>query len=321
MYMQKENKENYNMKIYSIFDDLDKDAIRTIEDAGGYLTVHPLGIPRPDATKMKAILEDYDCVIIGTSQKITEDMFDTINTPKVIATASVGIDHIRVPEDKKDLITIINTPKANAQAVAEYTIGCALACCKRLVEGVMLYKHGKDNKELHRRPEDLAGKTLGVIGAGNISEKIIEYALLFGLYVICWTRNPDNHKDIGDKGVEFVCLWDLVERADIISVNLPDNAGTKGIISSELVNRMKNDAVFISVSRVDTVDVTALLCKARKFPSFYLCLDLDVDKNIVEQLSDCDNVMVTPHIAGGTVESRKRMFLELAMSLVCYLGK
>ena len=120
------------MKAYSIFDDFTDDATNILARAGVDVTVHPLGVPRPDSLQMKSILEEYECVIIGTSQKISEDMFDNIITPRIIGTASVGVDHIQVPENKKGLITILNTPKANAQSVAEYTMACALTCCKRL---------------------------------------------------------------------------------------------------------------------------------------------------------------------------------------------
>ena len=304
------------MKIYSIFDDFDKDAISMIEKAGGMLVVHPYGIPRPNNAQMKSILEEYDCVIIGTSQKIYEDMFENITTSRIIATASVGLDHIRIPEEKKKLVTIINTPTANAQSVAEYTIGCALSCVKRLTEGHNLYKKGEDNKKLFHKPEDLAGKTIGVIGAGYISCRIMEYAQWFGMKVICWTRNPENHKNLLDLGIRFVALEELVSVADVVSVNLPNNSSTRGIISAELIKRMKANAIFISVSRKDTIDVTSLFEKARNVKSFYVCLDLDVDDNIVRQMPDQHNVMITPHIAGGTVETRKRMFIELANPIV-----
>ena len=304
------------MRIYSIFDDFDKDAIKIIGDAGGDLTIHPLGVPRPDTVQMKKILEEYDCVIIGTSQKITEDMFEGITTPRVIATASVGMDHIRIPEDKKSLVTILNTPKANAQSVAEFTMGCALSCCKRLVEGEGLYKQGKDNKQLYRKPEDLAGKTIGVIGAGNISARIMDYAQFFGMSILCWTRNPDHHRGLEEKGVQFIGLNELAEKADVISVNLPNNADTRGLISQALVNRMKDAAIFISVSRLDTIDTDSLFEKARSHPGFYVCLDLDVNHDVVKKMPIRPNVMVTPHIAGGTVETRKRMFREVANQIV-----
>lgn len=300
------------MKIYTIFDDFDEKAVKTITDAGGELTVHPYGIPRPDSIQMKSILEEYDCVIIGTTQKITEEMFENISAPRLIATASVGLDHIKIPEEKKNLVTVINTPCANAQSVAEYTMGCALSCCKRLTEGNMLYRQGKNNKNLFRKPEDLSGKIMGVIGAGNISVRIMEYARFFGMEVLCWTKTPENHKDLEEKGVKFASLDEIAGTADVISVNLPNNSGTQGIISVGIVEKMKETAIFISVSRLETIDIDALFKKARKNKSFYVCLDLDVDEGIVRKIPDQPNVMITPHTAGGTVETRKRMFRELA---------
>lgn len=303
------------MRAYSIFDDFTIEASALIRGAGIDLTVHPLGVPRPDHDRMKAILEEYDCVIIGTGQKITEDMFENVSAPRIVATASVGLDHIRVPEEKRALVTILNTPKANAQSVAEYTLGCALSCVKRLREGNELYLAGKNNKALHRKPEDLAGKTLGVIGAGNVSVKIMEYARFFGMELLCWTRNPDRHAELTELGIRFTDLNTLCENADLISVNLPNKPETAGLLSADLVGRMKENAVFISVSRQQTIDLNALLQKAKACPDFYLCLDLDVTPEIAAKLPDRPNVLVTPHIAGGTVETRKRMFLELAEAI------
>ena len=300
------------MRAYSIFDDFSEDAKEILHDAGIEVTVHPLGVPRPDHDQMKKYLETYDCVIIGTSQKISEDMFENIVAPRIIATASVGIDHIRVPGEKKHLVSILNTPKANAQSVAEYTMGCALSCVKRLAEGKAIYQAGKNNKALFQKPEDLAGKTMGVIGAGNISVRIMEYARFFGMKVLCWTRNPDNHRELEGKGVIFASLMDLVRSSDVISVNLPNNEGTKGLVSAELVTAMKPSAVFISVSRLDTIDVGALFKKAEIHHGFYVCLDLDVNESVVNTMPNSPNVLITPHIAGGTVETRKRMFREAA---------
>jgi len=303
------------MRAYSIFDDFTHEAREILNCAGVELTVHPIGVSRPDHDQMKMILEEYDCVIIGTSQKITEDMFEHIDNPRIIATASVGLDHISVPEEKKSLITIINTPKANALSVAEYTMGCALSCVKRLVEGNHLYKAGKSNKELNQKPEDLFGKTIGVIGAGNISTRIMEYAQFFGMKVLCWTRNPANHKDLKKKNVLFVTLEELVVASDVISVNLPNNAETKGIISSRLIDMMKPTAIFISVSRLETIDVMALIQKANYRFSFYVCLDIDVDETVAKIMQDQANIIITPHIAGGTVETRRRMFGEVAAQI------
>lgn len=303
------------MRAYCIFDDFTKEAADIVTASGIDLDIHPLGVPRPDHDQMKRIMREYDCVIIGTTQKITPDMFEGIDSPRIIATASVGLDHIQIPEEKKALVTVINTPKANAQSVAEYTMGCALSCVKRLAEGNRLYREGKNNKALLQKPEDLAGKILGVVGAGNISLRIMDYGLFFGMEVLCWTHNPDRHAELKEKGVRFCTLEELAEQADVISVNLPNNDGTRGIISEGLIGRMKSDAVFISVSRLPTVDAGALIEKSRLNPNFYTCLDVDSDEDLIRQAGNLKNVFITPHIAGGTVETRNRMFREIAISV------
>ena len=127
------------MKISSIFDDFPLEAIALLEEEGVKVTVHPQGVPRPDKADMRTIFEEYDGVIIGTSQKMVPEIFKNIESNRVIATASVGLDHINIPEEKKKYVTVFNTPKANAQSVAEYTLGCALACIKRFREGNDLY--------------------------------------------------------------------------------------------------------------------------------------------------------------------------------------
>lgn len=300
------------MKIYSIFDDFDEESRLILENAGIELTVHPWGVPRPNDMEMKKILHEYDGVIIGTSQRIKPEMFENITSHKIIATASVGVDHIQIPEDKKSLVTIYNTPKANAQSVAEYTMGVALSCIKRLAEGDYLYRLGRNNKSLFNKPEDLTGKTMGVIGAGNISQKIMEYADVLGMNVQYWTAHPSKY----DISYTYRLLDELIETADVLSVNIPNNIGTKNFISKNLVDKMKCNCIFISVSRIETIDLDALISRAQAEKNFYVNVDIDVDRKVVDSIQGKRNVSITPHIAGGTVETRKRMFKEVSEQIV-----
>ena len=304
------------MKMYSIFDDFTDEAVKILEDADIEVTVHPPGVPRPQGNRLKELLETYDGIIIGTGQVLSSDMFEQINTDKIIGTVSVGTDHIHIPENKKNYISVYNSPTANIYSVAEYTIGCMIMCLRRLREGNSLYEKGLTNKKLSQKPTELLGKTIGVVGAGKISEKIMEYANLFGMKVLCWTFRPEKHKDLLEKNVEFTGLDELVSRADILSVNLPASDLTDGLINASLIDKMKRKVVFICVSRASVVDMDYLIKKSKENPDFYLCADIDVEDGIVKEMEDIPNILITPHIAGGTVESRKRMFQETAVNIM-----
>ena len=304
------------MRAYSIFDDFTSEAIKTLEDAGVELTVHPLGVPRPDHDQMKTILEQYDVVIIGTSQKITEDMFANVTGPRIIATASVGLDHIKTPDSKKALCTILNTPNANTQSVAEYNLGAMIAARKRFMEGDQLYSQGLDNKKLVRKPEDIHGATIGFVGAGRISGKTMELLYPFGVNMLCYSDDADMRQYLTDQfGVRFVSLSELAEKSDIISVNVPSTPETYHLISADVIAAMKTDCVFISIAREQVVDIPALIGKANTDQNFYAFLDLDVIPEYVGK-NNHRNVIITPHIAGGTIETRKRMFKEVAEGIV-----
>ena len=300
------------MKAYSIFDDFSEEALQNLEKAGMDVTVHPHGVSRPDRLAMKEILEKYDCVIIGTSQKISSDMFENVNTPKIIATASVGIDHISIPENKRTLITVINTPNANTQSVAEYNVGAMLMARKRYMEGNYLYSQGLDNKKLVRKPEDIHGATIGFVGAGRITTKTMELLRPFGVAYLCYSDDADKRGSLVDEyGVKFVSLQELARKSDIISVNVPSNASTYHLISADIISKMKEDCIFISIARNQVVDLLKLFDKAENCPNFYCVLDLDVLPDCIGK-NNSRNILITPHIAGGTVETRKRMFRELA---------
>lgn len=304
------------MKAFCIFDDFPEESIQQLEDAGIFIGVVQKGNPRPTDEEMKLIFEKYEIVIIGTSQKIYEWMWVNINSPRIVATASVGIDHIKVPDDKKHLLTIFNTPTANAQSVAEYIVGSMLMAKKRYSEGNALYSEGKNNKALIRKPEDIHGATVGLVGAGRISTKIMDLLKPFGVRLICHTKNPAHHQDLIQRyNVEFTSLEQLVYKSDIISVSVPMDESTENLISCGLVTKMKNSCIFVSVSRPQVTDNEALIEKANHNPNFYLVLDFDVLPKYVGR-SNGRNIVFTPHIAGGTVETRMRMFKEVTERII-----
>lgn len=300
------------MRAYSIFDDYPVEAVSTLKQVGVEVTVHPLGVARPDDDRMKEILNEYECIIIGTSQKIKIDMFEGIETPRIIATASVGVDHIRIPDNKRGLVKIINSPGSNTVSVAEYVIGALLLARKRYFEGNSLYGKGYNNKMLIRKPEDIYGATVGLIGAGRISTRIMELLQPFGVHILCYTKHPDAHKELIEQfKIQFTTLEEVVKQADMLAVCVPETDSTYNLIDESIVANMKESCVFISIAREKVTNIKALIQKANTCPNFYVILDVDV---VPEYTSFCNgrNIIITPHIAGGTIESRKRMFMDIA---------
>lgn len=308
------------MKAYTIFDDFPQSSLDILAKAGIEVDVLPKGKERPSGEPLKALLAAYDIIFISTAQKMPEEMFENVTTPKVIATASSGIDHIHIPEAKQSFIKIANATHANRTTVTEHTFGLILTLRKLLIEGRKTAVEGKSKKTMSAKPVDLLGSTMGVVGAGGIASTVLRMAKAFGMKTLCYTLNPQNHKDLEDEGVKFVDVDTLLKESDIVSVNIPFSEKTKNLINADRVNHLKDDAVFITTSRTEIVDNEAIFAKARQCTSFGLGMDVDADKVVGLWDASQNNVIVTPHIAGGTIASRIRLFNECtenAVALAC----
>lgn len=311
------------IKAYSVFDDFSPRAVQLFRQAGIGTVLHPSGAPRPDSLRLREIMEEYDILIIGTGQKMDEKAFEPVSGKKIIATASIGTDHIKIPDNKKKIVKMVNAPKSNRISVAEHSIGMILTLKKRLIDGYRVSLRGENKKQMSGAPTDLYGSILGVIGAGGTACELIRLALAFGMKILCWTRNPGAHRELALKGVEFTDLDPLLRYSDIISVNLPLVPETEQIISKDKIALIKKDSVFISLSRAEITNLDALFARAKRESGFSLALDMDTDKIRKYLDKEYDNILVTPHIAGGTIQARQRMFMELCenvLSVLPFLG-
>ncbi len=305
------------MKAYSIFDDLSEYAQKVIRDAGVELELHPRGIPRPSGEALRTLLETYDALILGTGQKLPDEFFANVASPKVVVTASIGIDHIRIPEDKRGLVRIVNAPTAIFSTVAEHTFALFLALSKRLPEARRVAAKGLHKKAMSRNPSDLSGATLGIIGCGGIGRAIGRLGEAFGMRPVYWTAHPERHPEIAVS--RFLSIDELLCSAPFIAVALPAVAATRDFISAERVAAMRADAVFVSISRAGVVNTDALLARAAAEPHFRVGLDVDAETVAGKWGESSPNIIVTPHIGGGTVESRVRLFNECCERFSEYL--
>lgn len=249
-------------------------------------------------------------------------MIKYVKKPIIIATLSVGTDHIAEEFFESPLVDIINIRTANAISVAEHIFSLILALNKRVYEGNNLVIDGKGHRSnICERPEDISNKTLGLIGAGNISKEVLKIAKVFNMKVICYTKNPLSHKDFEESSVCFKSLDEVLTESDIINVSIPLNEETNNLISKEKINLLKPTATFINTSRAEVVDNEALVEYANRHNTFYVGLDIDLDKYTELFKVYRRNVIVTPHLAGISKQAIERMDSELAASIVDKINK
>ena len=304
------------MKAYCVFENFSEDARKIITDNNIELTMNS-SKDRPNGKQLIQLLEEYDILIMGVFSKLTADMIEYIKKPIIIATLSVGLDHIDNVFFESPLVEVVNIKLANTVSVAEHIFSLILSLNKRLYESnyLVLQKQGHRNN-LNERPEDISNKTLGLIGAGNITQQVIKMAQIFNMKIKCYTKNPKKYEETLKNQVEFVTLEEVLKESDIINVSIPLNKETKNLISKEKINLIKPTATFINTSRAEIVDTEALIEYADKYATFYVGLDIDVD-NYKELFSKYrKNVIVTPHTAGISKQAIKRMDLELANKIV-----
>lgn len=303
-------------KAFSVIKDLNKDAIDILKNNNIQLTINDSGYI-PNTEELIALLQEYDVLIIGVKTIVTKDILEYINSPKIIATSSIGLDHIDKEVRESGLIHVINIKNANTISVAEHIFSLILGLNKRVYESNNLVLQQKGHKKnLHERPEDISNKKLGLIGAGNITKEVIKIAKIFNIQMSCYTRNPNNHKDLLEYGVVFKSLDEILKESDIINVSIPLTDETKYLIAKDKIELMKPTATFINTSRVDIVDTKSLIEKADKYNTFYVGLDIDLDehKDLLSQYRD--NVIITPHTAGVSKQAIERMEFELVNNIV-----
>jgi D-lactate dehydrogenase len=277
-------------------------------------------------THEETSLDLFDAEIISTFiySKLTSEILSKFKQLKLIATRSTGYDHIDLQFCKEKNIAVVNVPSYGAHTVAEHTFALLLALSRKIIPAVERTKQGDFNVN-GLQGFELYGKTLGVVGAGNIGKTVITIALGFGMKVIAFTRTPD--ESLKQKGVMFVNnLDELIATSDIVTLHVPDIKETHHIINLQNIQKFKKGSILINTARGGLVETQAILEGLDK--GILLAAGIDVleeECNLKEErelltndfLQKCDlktqllnhilltkeNVIITPHNAFNSKEA------------------
>jgi D-3-phosphoglycerate dehydrogenase len=269
------------------------------------------------AEQLMSVLPEYDGMVVRSRTKVRQPLLEVCPNLKVIVRGGVGLDTIDVEFARSRGVTVMNTPLASSASVAELTIGFMFALARMIYQTTASMKAEKWEKKSYEGDE-IGGKTLGVIGIGNIGKAVASRAAALGMTVIAYDPYA---RFVG--GVEMVAsLDDLLTRADYLSLHLPKTKESAGMIGKAQLDKMKNGARIINCGRGGIVDEAALYEALTSGKLAGAALDVFADEPPTDwKLIKLPNVIASPHIGAATREAQGRVGAEVAEKLIEFARK
>ncbi len=256
--------------------------------------------------------KEIKILIIRSVRKLDKIFLSRCNL-QFIATYSKGIDHIDNDYANKLGIKIINSEEGNSVSAAEHTIGLIIASLRKFHLSKELIKSGNFYYPLIRRNE-LFNKTIGIIGFGKVGSLVGKLSRAFGMNVIANDINPAVKKQFND--FRFASLNFLLKNSDIVSLHIPLDEKNKNFFNCEKFSLLQSGTLFVNTSRGDVVDEYCLLRFLEKDSSNFAALDVFKSEPMInKKFLKLNNVILTNHIAGKTVESSFKILFEIANKL------
>lgn len=263
-------------------------------------------------------------VVFSNKVIFDEDTFEKCPNLKYIGVCATGYNVIDLEAAKRHGVTVTNVPAYSTDAVAQLTWGFIIESVNHIaLHNESVHKGDWCESEIFcywlDKVTELNGKTLGIVGYGNIGKKVTQIALAFGMNVIVLTAHPEKHEK--PAGVKFVSKEKLFEKSDIISLHCPLNENTEKIICEKNIAKMKDGVVIINVSRGGLVDENDLSNALKSGKVSAAAADVVSAEPIKSDnpLLNAPNMILTPHIGWASVEARERLVKVVAENLKAYL--
>lgn len=272
----------------------------------------------------------YDGIVIRSRFKIGKEFLDSAPNLKFIARVGAGLESIDVEYAEKQGIALFSAPEGNRNAVGEHALGMLLSLFNKLNQADRQVREGLWYREANRGVE-LEGKTVGIIGYGNMGKAFAKKLCGFGVDVLCY----DIKEDVGDENVKQVSLEELQKKADVLSLHTPWTPETNKMVNEDFINAFAKPFWLINTARgksVVTADLVAALQNKKILGAGLDVLEYEKssfenlfsEKELPEALQELllmKNVILSPHVAGWTLESHQKLANTIAEKIVAKFGK
>ena len=268
--------------------------------------------------ELRAIIGEYDGLAIRSATKVTREVLEVATNLKVVGRAGIGVDNVDIKSATARGVVVMNTPYGNAITTAEHAIAMMFALARQIPEASSSTKAGKWEKNRFMGVE-LTGKTLGLIGCGNIGSIVADRAQGLRMRVIAYDPYLTEKRAL-DLGVEKVELEEIFARAEIITLHTPLTEATRNILSREAIAKLKKGVRIINCARGGLLDEAALAEAIRAGHVAGAALDVFETEPATESpLFGLENVVCTPHLGAATAEAQENVALQVAEQMADFL--
>ena len=269
----------------------------------------------------------YEGIIIRSRIPLDAHFLEKAKNLKFIARVGAGMENIDITKTQELGIKLINSPEGNKDAVAEHVIGTLLVLMNRLFISSNEVKNGIWLRE-ENRGEEILGKTFGIIGYGNMGKAVAKRLSGFGCKTIFYDIKPN----LSDEFATQVSLQELQENADILSLHTPLTEDTLYMIDEKFISKMKKNFYFINTARGKNLKTSALVNALKSGKVKGACLDvleyektsfenLETKNEDLEYLLNSEKVIITPHIAGWTHESKIKLAQVIVDKILAFTAE
>ncbi len=299
-----------------VCDPIDEEAIKMLKEKGFEVDYKPT----ISYQELKNSVQDYDALLVRSRTKVTREIIEAGKKLKAIGRAGVGLDNIDLEAAKERGIKVVNAPESLTQSVVELVIGFMVALSRFMCKADRTMKEGKWLKTEFLGHE-LSGKTLGIVGFGRIGRGVAKVAKALGMNILVYDVIKVDEKTLSELQAKQVELDELLKSSDFVTIHVPGGPSTYHLITIDKLKLMKPTAFIINTSRGNVIKEDDLVYALKNKIIAGAALDVfEVEPPTNKELLSLDNVILTPHIGGETVEAQRLAGTLTVQRLIEALG-
>jgi len=271
-----------------------------------------------EPNELKSIIDDYDGILIRSATKLTADILENCSNLKVIGRAGVGVDNVDLDAATKNKILVMNTPLGNLEATAELTVGLMFSLYRHIHNANASTHEGKWEKAKFMGTE-LKGKTLGIVGFGNIGQRVAEICKVIGMQILT-NSNSASDDVLNSFGAKKVSTEELISSSDVLSLHTKLNDQTKNMLNKESIATMKSSSVIINCARGGLINESDLKDALNNEVIAGAAIDVYETEPATENVMfGAKNLLLTPHLGASSKEAQSNVAIDVANQVADFL--